>query len=206
MKTDAVWYQDLRVLFGPRFYEFWPTADQTFDEKINAVTRFAIYATLILYLVRRDPKIVLGGIAIVGAVAVAHALGGGSAADKKTTETFMNDIGENAIFASAKPSPGKCARPSDANPFGNVLLTDFVDNPARAEACDYEEVEDEAKKAFNARLYRNLDDVYEKKNSQRQFYTMPSTTIPNDTEAYREFVFGIKTNCKTNPKQCTGYN
>ena len=206
MKTDAVWYQDLRVLFGPRFYEFWPTADQTFSEKINAITRFAIYATLVLYLVRRDPKIVLGGIAIVGAVAVAHALGGNGNGNGNGTETFVgDDIGENAIFASAKPPVGKCARPNDANPFGNVLLTDYVDNPARAEACDYEDVEDEAKKAFNARLYRNLDDVYEKKNSQRQFYTMPSTSIPNDTEAYREFVFGIKTNCKTNPKDCTGY-
>jgi hypothetical protein len=202
MKTDPVWYDDLRVLFGPRFYEFWPTADQTFAEKINAITRFVIYATLILYLVRRESKIVLGGIAAVGVVAAVHVF-------SPKTEGFYADIGENEIFVDiAKPTPPvpKCERPRADNPFGNVLLTDYIDNPAKPGACDYEDVTDETKEAFNSRLYRNLDDVYEKKNSQRQFYTMPSTTIPNDTEAYREFVFGIKTNCKTNPKQCTGYN
>ena len=204
--SDAVWYQDLRVLFGSsRWYEFWPTVDQTFSERINALTRFVLYATILMYVVRRNLTHVLVGLAIVAILAFIH-YGKGD-----EIETFSdNDISgmDDGIFSDFKapddvqPDGNGCVRPTTNNPFGNVLLTD---NPGRSAACPYNDVEKEVKDKFNERLYRNVNDVYEKANSQRQFYTMPVTSIPNDVETYREFVFGIKKNCKTNPKDCTGY-
>jgi len=207
--SDAVWYQDLRILFGSRWYEFWPTVDQTFSERINALTRFVLYATIFMYIVRRNPTHVLIGLAIVGILAFIHH---GQGPVESFSDTAFTPDGDG-IFSdfTAPDKPGvpqpndKCTRPTTENPFGNVLLTDITDNPGRSAACPYNDVEQEVKDKFNERLYRNVNDVYEKANSQRQFYTMPVTSIPNDVETYREFVFGIKKNCKTNPKDCTGY-
>jgi hypothetical protein len=204
--SDKVWYQDLKILFGSRWYEFWPTVDQTFSERINALTRFVLYGTILMYVVRRNPTHVLVGLAIVAILAFIH--------HGRGVETFTdNSLSlDDAVFSdfTAPEKPGVpsgpgCIRPTTDNPFGNVLLTDITDNPGRSAACPYNDIEKEIKDKFNERLYRNVDDVYEKKNSQRQFYTMPVTSIPNDVETYREFVFGIKKNCKTNPKDCTGY-
>jgi len=200
---DPIWYEDPRVLFGPRFYEFVPTAGQTFEERINALTRFAIYGTILLYVLRRNPRHVAIGIAVVAVLALINYSRG-----LRSSESF-GDLGEEETSAFADYWPSKkrtCVRPTGTNPFGNVLPTDIADDPAREATCAYDDIKEEVRDAFNDKLYRNLNDVYEKANSQRQFYTMPSTTVPNDVGAFREFVYGIRKNCKTDPSQCTGYD
>ena len=37
---------------------------------------------------------------------------------------------------------------------------------------------------FNHDLFRDVSSVYGKRNSQRQFYTVPSTTIPNNQTSF----------------------
>lgn len=200
---DPVWYEDPRVLFGPRFYEFVPTAGQTFEERINALTRFAIYGTILLYILRRNPRHVAIGIAVVAVLAIVN-----YTRSLRTNGRESFDGGEEtAAFADYWPSKKRtCVRPTLSNPFGNVLPTDIADDPAREAACAYDDIKEEVRDAFNDKLYRNLNDVYEKANSQRQFHTMPSTTVPNDVDAFRSFVYGIRKNCKTDPSQCTGYD
>ena len=63
---------------------------------------------------------------------------------------------------------------------------------------------------FNTNLYRDVSDLYGKSNSQRQFYQMPSTTIPNEQTKFALWCYGIPENngsnsggtCKENPIQC----
>ena len=64
----------------------------------------------------------------------------------------------------------------------NVLLTDYKFRPNRKGACTRREVpviKQKIESNFDKFLYKNLDDVYNKGNSQRQYFTMPYTTIPN---------------------------
>lgn len=46
--------------------QFWPTSKQSVKERVYATTRFILYASCILYIIRRDIRIV-----IMGAVALA---------------------------------------------------------------------------------------------------------------------------------------
>ena len=91
------------------------------------------------------------------------------------------------------------------NPFANFLLTDAADRPARPAACPYDAVKDEVRRYFNAGLPRNVGDVYEKQNSQRQFYTMPNSRGIPDTAAFAQFLYGTAPGCKVDPSKCTGY-
>ena len=80
----------------------------------------------------------------------------------------------------------------------------LLGDEGRAPACSYDTpgVAKEMRKNFNKGLFRNLDDVYEVENSQRQFYTMPVTTGAPDTIAFAEFLFGRKKTCKEDPAMC----
>ena len=40
---------------------------------------------------------------------------------------------------------------------------------------------------------------------QRQFYTMPSTTIPNDQTGFAKFLYQLPTTCKEDSAQCLRY-
>ncbi len=114
-------------------------------------------------------------------------------------EPMENEKKTDTVESKAKV----CVRPTRDNPFGNNLLTDPAD---RAAACTYEDVKDEQRTAFNVGLMRNMTDVYEQANSQRQFMTLPVTTKIADTQAFAQFAYGTGSTCKENAMKCTGYN
>ena len=41
-------------------------------------------------------------------------------------------------------------------------------------------------------IYRDIDDAFDRKSSFRNFYTMPSTSIPNDQMEFANWLYGSK--------------
>ena len=82
-----------------------------------------------------------------------------------------------------------------------MLLTD-LGKPDKPPACAYDTVRDEVRDNFNAGLFRNATDVYERENSQYQYYTMPVTTGIPDTTAFRNFLYGGMRSCKQDAAAC----
>jgi len=78
------------------------------------------------------------------------------------------------------------------------LMSDYTQNPKRAKACDLSQgpVKSKAQGYFNKNLYRDVGDVFQKNASDRNFITMPVTTIPNDDGAFKNFLYDIKQTCK----------
>ena len=60
------WFDDPKQLIrSDKILEFWPSTKHTPEERINSASRFIIYATCIIYLIRRDVRIfVIGGTAL----------------------------------------------------------------------------------------------------------------------------------------------
>lgn len=111
-------------------------------------------------------------------------------------------------FVFSRFNNENCQHPTPDNPLANVLLTDYENARDKKPACKYEDVKDE----LNNSLYKafNVDenDFNWKNNSQRQFFSMPSTTIPNDRDSFLDFVSGnqrYKKMCKESPFVCTGH-
>ena len=57
-------------------------------------------------------------------------------------------------------------------------------------------VKKEIEKDFSYNLYQGADDVYNKRNSQREFYTNPGTTIPNDRNTLLKWAYHLPPTCK----------
>jgi len=83
--------------------------------------------------------------------------------------------------------------PSDKNPFMNVLIDEIKYNPKRAPAASVMDpsVVVELDDFFKTQFINDPTDVFGKSQSQRQFYTTPSTTIPNDQESYQNWLYKI---------------
>jgi hypothetical protein len=83
--------------------------------------------------------------------------------------------------------------PTPRNPFMNVLVNEIKYDPLKPEATS---VEDPKVKAtlddyFRVNWYSDPTDVFGKSQNQRQFITMPSTTVPNDRESYQNWLYKI---------------
>jgi hypothetical protein len=103
-----------------------------------------------------------------------------------------------------------CQPPNADNPLGNVLLSDYTDNPSRPEACWYpgvkpqvEEYLDNTVKYGPART-RSPTAVYQRKAFARQFITAPVSSIPGDQTGFAEWCYGKKFSpqCRNDPKNC----
>lgn len=97
--------------------------------------------------------------------------------------------------------------PSARNPFMNVLINEIKYNPERPPAQDINDptVKAQLDDFFRVQWTSDPTDVFGRSQSQREFYTMPSTSIPNDQASYQDWLYKIpgKT-CKEGGRNCVG--
>lgn len=190
-QEDRLWVDDLTILTNKnRLIEFFPMDHMKTVEKLNALTRLLIYLGIlfsIIYSATEYMFIPLVGMALIYLMKLhSPQLLGGGLFDKSSAMQM----------------------PTAENPFMNVLMTDYVDNPTRKPAADVEDPEVKAliTKHFNDGLYKDVNDVWDHNNSQRQFYTNPSTTIPNDRDSFAKWCWGTPMTCKEgNLQRCLKY-
>ncbi len=106
----------------------------------------------------------------------------------ENTEGFVN----GALESERGPAP--------ANPFMNVLIPEIKYDPERPEAASVEdpEVKQQLDDMFRVNFFNDPTDVFGKSQDQRQFITMPSTSIPNDRDSFMKWCYNIvPQNCKS---------
>ena len=98
--------------------------------------------------------------------------------------------------------------PSPRNPFMNVLIDEIKYNPKRGQAAPVDSpiVKQTLDEFFRVQWFSDPTDVFGKSQSQRQFVTMPATTIPNDRESYQNWLYKIPgLTCKEGGREaCVG--
>lgn len=79
----------------------------------------------------------------------------------------------------------ECKAPTIDNPFGNSMPYDTIERQI-SKSCPDEFAKDQK---FYGKLFNNLDDLFDRNNSQREFTTNPSSTRINDREAAIQFFY-----------------
>lgn len=101
-----------------------------------------------------------------------------------------------------------CRRPTHDNPFMNPSIKEFgnVSPPAACNADD-DQIKENIRVNFNHDLFRDVDELWERANSQRQFYTVPNTMIPNNQTEFANWLYKIPEEyvCKSNQTNCLRY-
>lgn len=197
--SDKFWLEDPMVLFrNGNFYRIIPSRKMSKIEVLNSLTRFFLYV-LILYLIfsKKREYIYVPVIAIMVIVLIYY-IQRGDVRDQKIEKVCRQGFCNNVQV---------CQRPTEGNPFMNVTVADLMDNRDRPAGCisTDKQINREINRNFNNNLMKDVDDVYNRGYSQRQFYTMPSTTIPNDQGAFAKFLYNLRETCKENQNNCLLY-
>lgn len=183
---ERIWYNDVPVLVK-NYSSFWPHRDQTPSEQVNSLVRLLIYITVASFAYNWQISTLIIGGAVIALVSLA---GRG--------QDVYKLAGLDGGYSTA------CKKPTKDNPFMNRLATEL--GKEQPPPCDPNSVEPQIREYFNAGLPRNIEDIYERQNSQREFYTVVNGGSPPDTTAFAKFLYGTSKNCKTNPLHCTGFN
>jgi hypothetical protein len=120
--------------------------------------------------------------------------------DVKKSDTPTISYDKNKYFADKT-----CRKPTANNPWANIVFSDYLDAGNLAEPCnvDQDEIKQEMQSLYNSTIYRNVSDVFERENSQRIFYTVPITTIPNKQTEFANWLYRSGPTCKENSNNCT---
>jgi hypothetical protein len=107
----------------------------------------------------------------------------------KVAEPFRDDV----VPINKPRALTDTTYPTDRNPFMNVLLDEIKYNPTRPPAADIGEknVKITLDDFFRVEFTSDPTDVFGRSQSQRQFITMPSTTVPNDQASYQDWLYKI---------------
>lgn len=97
--------------------------------------------------------------------------------------------------------------PTVDNPFVNPILNDFnTENAPYPVNIDDEQIQDKVNLTYNKDLFKDVSDLYDSKNVQRQFFTVPGGAVPNDQQKFAEWCYGVPKTCKEDSKYCVRFN
>lgn len=188
--SEKIWFQDLPGMFTlDNYYIILPLQNLTFEEKLNAIVRFFIYFGIIMALIRSNTNHLFWGIAalVITAIVYKYHVKTRTRVEKYLLEKEV-DVMDNTV----------CKRSTVENPFMNPTVNEYDTNPGYENACSIEnkKVYQKINDNFHKRLFQDCSDIYDKTASQRQFYTVPNTSIPNDQEGYAKWLYGTPPTCK----------
>jgi hypothetical protein len=100
-----------------------------------------------------------------------------------------------------------CRKPTVDNPYANIVFSDYLDAGNIASPCnvDDDELPKKSLELYNSSIFRNVDDVFERENSQRLFYTLPVNTVPNKQTEFARWLYDTGPRCKEDTSKCTYY-
>ena len=182
------WTNDATQLFVPTLL---PTDYMTMEEKLNTLTRLIIFVCIIIALILRDVRIILLMVILVIIIVFIYEY---QKNIKKDTTTFLNSRHLKVVDNQV------CNKPSKNNPFMNPNMMDISD----IEACPVsdEQIQKNIDKYFDESMFHNVDDIYDRSTSKRQFYTVPVSKIPNDQATFANWLYNRGDTCKEDTIFC----
>lgn len=197
ISNDKFWIYDPYILLDKNtLLDIWPKESMTREEKLNAISKFVIFTTIIGFFLFRNLKLLFTGIITLVIIIILYYF-----LNKKDSE-FKETFSNTNLYQKYKHN---YTNPNINNPLMNVLLPEIQDNNIRLPAApSYNEsvekeinnsAKDIVKRNFNdenvdEKLFNNLGDNFQFEQSMRQWHTMPNTSIPNNQKDFAKFCYG----------------
>ena len=226
--TTPFWSNEPTILFNTdNILQVWPQPSMSFEAKLNAISRFVIVLSILGFVFTMRPHFL-----VIGAITLAIIL----SLYKYRKQTIVNGLTENFSNQEKKDASNKKNKnkknvrkitpttfttdpvtlesmlrsefhpTTKQNPFGNVLLTDIMDDPERKAAAPsfnpdvHEDITTAVKKqtqmlnpdiiSTNKQLYGDLKDNYDLDMSMQRFYSNANTRIGSDQGSFGTWLYG----------------
>ena len=222
-KNASFWLNNPVILFEPKnVFKVIPLEYMNLEEKMNAISRLVILLSLLGLLITKRILFIYIGLAVLLCICFLytskHKKEGYENKAKalqnlnnlnisKEINSIKTDLINNTFATKFTPT-------NKNNPFGNVLLTDIMDNPNKLSAAPAfnPDVKDDiissvkqqtqmlnpGIKNTSKQIYGDLWEKYNLDNSLLQFNSTPNTRVMSDQGAFAEYLYGNMPSAKEN--------
>jgi len=220
--TTPFWFNDPTILFNKdSYYQIWPTQQMSTEAKMNAISRIVILITILGFIFTRNWHLLIIGIITLAIIFSIYKFRKQTIINSlvKKEGFLVNPTTNSDNYNNSESKPSSNSVPLDSilrtnfhpttkkNPFGNVLLTDIMDDPDRKAAAPcfnpdvYDDINKMAKKQTqmlypgikntNKQLYGDLYSNFQfDTDLMQRFYSTANTRVCNDQGAYSKWLYG----------------
>lgn len=214
--SNTFWSDNPGILFQTnQLTSFFPNAKYTMVQNLNSSVRLFIYLAIAMVLYSQNPQYLL---LPLGALFVTYLLFKLYPDREELFHVKPNKPCDLTLVEKRnklKRLEGvvskKCVMPTTNNPFMNFnYISDNYHRPPACKAFLYNDpqsikVKKQVEDKFNERLYRDVGDLYSKRNGQREFYSVPYNGIPDQTTFAKWLYQWPGPTCKENSLKCGSY-
>ena len=223
------WFHDMNELIAlDNMNQFLPAKEMSYPAKVNSLVRLSWYVGILGGLFTANPLYLYIPVVTMIITYVLYLFRAQELTaeqfDNKTKTAFLKQQMARGLvpagglnladskgidpkliskFTDYLDMSGNSSKPSDENPFMNPLP---FDNRTRAPAVPL--LSNPVNRAdvevrFDKGNWRDVNDLWDRNNGKRQFFTMPWTTYPNDQGGFVNWLYKTPPTCKEgNGDQC----
>ena len=205
--STPFWFKDISILYDKNYLmEIIPKKEYDFNRKLNAVLRFTIYYGILLYIFKRDKNILcLPFITIVITVFLHR-----TNREENQNNSFkglMNTTGSTNLseidIMIDEINKDVYRIPEIDNPMMNQNLFDLYDDKKAIPTYNNPGVKRKVEETLDSQVFKDSNDLFNRRNSQRQWYTMPNTEAMNKQTEFAKWCYMTPPTCKEgNGLQC----
>ena len=205
--STPFWFKDISILYNKNYLlEIIPKKEYDFNRKLNAVVRFTLYYAILLYIFRKDKNILcLPFITIVITVFLYKT--NKSKGQDKTMNNLMNVTDKNNLeeidLMIEEINTDIFREPTIDNPMMNNNIFDLYDDKKAIPTYNNAGIKRIVEETLDSQVFKDSNDLFNRRNSQRQWYTMPNTEAMNKQTEFAKWCYMTPPTCKEgNGLQC----
>ena len=207
--STPFWFKDISILYNKNYLlEIIPKKEYDFSRKLNAVVRFSVYYSILLYIFKRDTNILCFPFITIVITVFLH----------RTNKDEKNDDAMKGLMSSKKNTSMEdidmmimdinkdvFREPDEDNPMMNQNYFDLYENKKAVPTYNNPGMKRKVEETLDAGVYKDSNDLFNRRNSQRQWYTMPNTEAMNKQTEFAKWCYMTPPTCKEgNGLQCAG--
>jgi len=230
-KNDNIFWLEKPIILINTFDKFIPNKKMSTIQQMNAITLFCIYALILLNIIGLNNKfttILFIGIIVLLIIVYVNKYRYPDQENNDAERFFVESgyydsddalkVGKfysenNRNFDLDRMVREKSIEnqkilnvprePTIDNPFMNPILNDFnTENMPVPSNADDELIKDQINLTYNKDLFKDVSDLYDAKNVERQFFTVPGGAIPNDKNKFAQWCYNTPNTCKEDTRYC----
>ena len=205
--STPFWFKDISILYNKNYLmEIIPKKEYDFNRKLNAVVRFTIYYGILLYILKRDKNILCLPFITIVITVYLHKTSKDDAQDDNF-KGLMNAKGSTNLreidMMIDEINTDVYRIPEIDNPMMNQNTFDLYENKKAIPTYNNPGVKRKVEETLDSQVFKDSNDLFNRRNSQRQWYTMPNTEAMNKQTEFAKWCYMTPPTCKEgNGLQC----
>jgi hypothetical protein len=218
-QNNQLWFNNVNTLFSRNsFFDIIPLVDMDYNEKVNAITRFCVYLSVILIIFTGNLNYLYIPLSVVLLFYILYIFrpkeefnehnmnnkNQGNNSNNSNNMAQIDMVNTDIVNNTEKVSEelGNCKKPTQDNPLMNLQLSEYTsDDTLRACNANNPKISETIDKKFDDKLYLDTEVIYNTRFNQRNFYTMPNTKTANDQGAFANWLYNTPVSCAQGNQQ-----